>query len=142
MEAHFPGQAPAGTGETEQKGGKGPVRQRSRAPLQQGSGEVVEGPLIALAPGAFAPRSLGVRAPLAKVVALAPGTLQGTIFPPEHMEVGVALVGVEAVVHMGAHRHGCASPGVGKPVLPLGDSHMCRPGLRSYKSREIERRNL
>src|SRR5262249_16925984 len=86
--------------------------------------------------------ALVVRAPLANVVALAPGTLQGTIFPPEHMEVGVALVGVEAVVQMGAHRHGCASPGVGKPVLRLGDSHMCMPGLRSYKSREIERHGI
>jgi hypothetical protein len=106
MDAHFPGHAPGGTGETQQKGGKDPVRQRSLAPMQQGISKVVEGPLTAMAPVAFAPGSIVVRAPLANVVTLAARTLQQTIFPPERMDVGLALFGVEELVQMGEHRHG------------------------------------
>jgi hypothetical protein len=87
MDAHFPGNAPGGTGETQQKGGKDPIRQRSLAPMQQGIGKVVEGPLTAMAPVAFAPGSIVVRAPPANVVALAAQTLQRTIFPSERMSV-------------------------------------------------------
>ena len=106
MDTHFLGNAPGGTGETQQKGGKDPIRQWSLTPMQQGISKVVEGPLTAMAPGAFAPGSILVRAPLAKMVALAARTLQRTIFPPERMDVGLALFGVEEVVQMGEHRHG------------------------------------
>ena len=74
--------------------------------MQEGIGEVVEGTLAAVTPGAFATRSILIRAPLANVVALAPRTLQRTIFPPERMDVGLALFGIEELVQMGEHRHG------------------------------------
>jgi hypothetical protein len=32
--------------------------------------------------------------------------LERTIFPPQHMDVRLALFGVEELVHMGEHRHG------------------------------------
>jgi hypothetical protein len=69
-------------------------------------GEVVEGALAAVAPVAFAPRSIVVIAPWIHVVTLAPGTLQGTIFPPERMDVGVTLLDVEELVDVREHRHG------------------------------------
>jgi hypothetical protein len=69
-----------------QKGGEEPVRQRSLALVQQDMGEVVEGALAALAPGAFALGAVVVRAPASNVMALAPRTWQRTIFPPQYME--------------------------------------------------------
>jgi hypothetical protein len=86
---------------TPQKGRKDPVRQRPLALVQQGLGEVVEGPLATMAPGAFAPGATSVRAPAANVVALAARTLQRTVFPPQQMDIGLALFGVEEVVQMG-----------------------------------------
>ena len=74
--------------------------------MQQGSGEVVEGALTAMAPGAFAPGAVLVCAPLANMVALAARTLPRTIFPPERTDVGLALFRVEELVDMGKHRHG------------------------------------
>jgi hypothetical protein len=32
--------------------------------------------------------------------------LQRTVFPPQRMDIGLALFGVEEVVQMGAHWHG------------------------------------
>ena len=84
--------------------------------MEQGSGEVVEGALAAMAPVAFAPGAVLVCAPLANVVALAARTLQRTIFPPEHPDVRLALFGVEELMQMGEHWHGGESPGVVKPV--------------------------
>jgi hypothetical protein len=40
------------------------------------------------------------------VEALAARTLQWTVFPPEPMEVGVALFSTEKLVEMGEYRHG------------------------------------
>jgi hypothetical protein len=74
--------------------------------VQEGLGEVVEGPLAAMAPVAFAPGAVVVCAPLANVVALAARTLQWTIFPPERTDVRLALFGVEELMHMGEYRHG------------------------------------
>jgi hypothetical protein len=52
------------------------------------------------------------------------------------MDIGLALVGVEEVVHMGEYWHGGESPGVVKQVLQrLGDSHIFVTFLRSYKPR-------
>jgi hypothetical protein len=47
-----------------------------------------------------------VHAPLANVVALAARTLQRTVFPPQHMDIGLALFGIEELVQIGEHRHG------------------------------------
>jgi hypothetical protein len=66
--------------------------------MQQGIGEVVEGPLATVAPVALAPGAVLVGTPLSNVVALAARTLQWTIFPPECTEVRLALFGVEEVV--------------------------------------------
>ena len=74
--------------------------------MQEGLGEVIEGALTAVAPVAFAPGTVLVRAPAANVVALAPGTLEWTIFPPQRTDVRLALFGVEELMQMGAHRHG------------------------------------
>jgi len=82
MDAQLAGDAPGRAGETQQKGGENPVRQGACAPMQQGRGEVVEGPLTAMAPVTFAPGSLLVCAPLSDMVALAAPTLQRTILPP------------------------------------------------------------
>ena len=73
--------------------------------MQQGRGEVVEGALAAMAPGAFTSGTVLVHAPLANVMALAPRTLEGTIFPPERMDVGLALFSVKKLVQMGERRH-------------------------------------
>ena len=71
-----------------------------------GSGEVVEGALAAMAPVAFASGTVVVRAPASNVVALAARTLERTVFPPERMDVRLALFGVEEVVYIREHRHG------------------------------------
>ena len=69
-------------------------------------GEVVEGPLAAVAPVALAPRAVVIRTPGIDVLALAPRTLERTILPPEYTDVRLALFGVEESVDMGEHRHG------------------------------------
>jgi len=66
--------------------------------MQQRRGEVVEGALATMAPVAFAAGAVLVGTPLSNVVALAPGTLEGTIFPPQRMDVGLALFEAEEVV--------------------------------------------
>src|SRR5215510_13617989 len=99
-------------------------------------GEVVERALAAVAPVAFAPGSVMVLAPRIDVLALAPGTLEWTIFPPECVNVRLALVGVEEFVDVREHRHGSASPVVVRSGRTRrGDSHIFRPVLRCYKLR-------
>ena len=66
--------------------------------MEQGIGEVIEGALATVTPVAFASRSVVVRAPRINVLALASGTLEGPIFPPQRMDVGLTLVGVEELV--------------------------------------------
>jgi hypothetical protein len=61
-------------------------------------GEVVEGALAAVTPIAFAPGSVVVLPPRIDVLALAPGTLEGTIFPPQRMNISLTLVDVEELV--------------------------------------------
>ena len=106
MPPHRPGNTPRRAGETAQTGDEYPGRQWPLALVQQGSGEVVERALAALAPGACASGAIVVRAPAANVVALAARPLQWTVFSPERMDGGWALVGVEELMHMGEHRHG------------------------------------
>jgi hypothetical protein len=61
-------------------------------------GEVVEGPLAAVAPVALAARAVVVCPPGIDLLALAPRTLERTIFPPERVDVGVTVFGVEELV--------------------------------------------
>ena len=61
-------------------------------------GQIVEGPLAAVAPVALAPRAVVVYPPGIDVPALAPGTLEGTLFPPQRMGVGLTVFGVEELV--------------------------------------------
>ena len=68
-------------------------------------GEVVEGPLAAVAPGALAPGAVVVRPPGIDVLALAPGTLERTLFPSERMDVGLTVFGVEELVDICEHGH-------------------------------------
>ena len=74
--------------------------------MQQGRGEVVDGALATMAPGAFAARAVLVGVPLSTAVALASRTLERTILPPEGTDGGEALFGVEKVVQMREDRHG------------------------------------
>jgi hypothetical protein len=60
--------------------------------------EVVEGPLAAVTPIAFAPGSIVVLPPRIDILALAPRTLEGPIFPPQRMNVNLTLVDVEELV--------------------------------------------
>jgi hypothetical protein len=72
---------------------------RTFTPLvQERIGQVIEGALAAIAPVAFTPGAVVIRAPRINVVAPAPGTLQRALFPPQCMNVGVTLVDVEEFV--------------------------------------------
>jgi hypothetical protein len=61
-------------------------------------GQIIEGPLAAVAPVALAPRAIVVRPPGIDVLALALGALEQTLFPPEGMDVGLTLFGVEELM--------------------------------------------
>jgi len=69
--------------------------------------EIVEGALATLlfAAVAFQARLGVVGAPGPNVVALAPGTLEGTIFPPQRMDVCLALFEAKELVDIGKRRH-------------------------------------
>jgi hypothetical protein len=62
--------------------------------------EVIEGALAAVTPVAFTARAVVIRPPRIDVLALAPGTLERTIFPPERMDIEVAGIGVEELVEV------------------------------------------
>src|SRR5262249_3994870 len=81
MAPHLPRNTPGRTGKAQQKGGEDPVPHRPLALVQQGMGDGVEGALAAMAPVAFAPGAVLVRAPASNVVALASRAWQRTIFP-------------------------------------------------------------
>jgi hypothetical protein len=66
--------------------------------VEQGSGEVVEGALATVTPVSFTPGAIVVLPPRIDILALAPGTLEGTIFPPQRMDGGLTLVDVEELV--------------------------------------------
>ena len=82
------------------------MRERPLALMEHGVSEIVEGALTAVAPVPFASGSIVIIAPWIDSVALAPGTLEGTIFPSQRMDVGLTLFGVEEVVDVREHRHG------------------------------------
>jgi len=58
----------------------------------------IEGALAAVTPVAFASGTVAIHPPRIDVLALAPGTLEGPLFPPERMDIDVAAIGVEEVV--------------------------------------------
>ena len=68
--------------------------------MEEGVGEVVKGPLAAVAPVALAPGAVVVRAPGIDVLALAPGTLEWALLPPQRVGVGVTLFGVEELMNV------------------------------------------
>jgi hypothetical protein len=68
--------------------------------VEEGIREVIEGALAAVTPGAFAARAVVIRPPRIDLLALAPGTLQGPIFPSERMDIDVAGIGVEELVEV------------------------------------------
>jgi hypothetical protein len=74
--------------------------------VEEGIGEIVEGTLAAIAPVPFAPGSVVVVPPRIDVLALTSGTLEGTIFPQEDMNVGLTLLRAEELVDIGEHGHG------------------------------------
>jgi hypothetical protein len=74
--------------------------------VEQGISPIIEGALAAITPVAFASGSVVIRPPRIDVLALAPGTLEGTIFPPERVDIGVAGIGVKELVDIREHRHG------------------------------------
>ena len=78
--------------------------------MQQGLSKVVEGALAASAPVAFTPGSVVVLAPGIDLVAVAPGTLEWAIFPPQGVDVRLTLLGAEELVDVGEHRHDEESP--------------------------------
>jgi len=66
--------------------------------VEEGIGEIVEGTLAAIAPIPFAPGAVVVVPPRIDVLALTSGTLEGAIFPPEGMNVGLTLLSAEELV--------------------------------------------
>jgi hypothetical protein len=68
------------------------VWERPLALVQQSVGEVIEGALAAVAPVAFAPGAVVVIAPRIDILALTPGTLERSIFPPECMNIDAAIL--------------------------------------------------
>ena len=134
MDTHLPGNAPRRAGETEEKGGQNPVWQRPLALMEQGIGQIVKSALAAVAPVAFASRSVVVLAPRINVLALTPGALQRAIFPSERMDRGVACVSVEELVEMGENGHSRESPLVPRSVLKCRrDSQLFTMLFPSYK---------
>ena len=69
-------------------------------------GEVIEGALATVTPVPFTPGAIVILPPRIHIPALAPGTLEGTIFPPQRMDVGLTLVNVEELVDVCEYRHG------------------------------------
>ena len=82
------------------------MRQRPLALGQQRVGEVVEGASTAVAPVAFQPWTVVVHAPGTDVTALAPGTVERTIVPPEGMNVCLTRFSTEELVDVREHGHG------------------------------------
>jgi hypothetical protein len=66
--------------------------------MEQGMGQIVEGALAAVAPVALAPRAIVVCPPGIDVLTLAPGTLEWTVLPPQRMDIGLTVFGVEELV--------------------------------------------
>src|SRR5712692_9119080 len=105
-DTHFSGDAARRARKAQQKGREDPMRQRPLALGQQRVSEVVAGAPTAVAPVTFQSWSLVVRAPGPNVVALTPGTVERTIFPPQCVDVRVTLIGVEELMYVRENGHG------------------------------------
>ena len=86
------------TRQAQQEGGENPIWQRALALVKQCMGEVVEGPLAAVTPVALTPWPIVVVPPRIDLQTLAPGALEGPLFPAQRMDVGVTLVDVEELM--------------------------------------------
>jgi hypothetical protein len=98
MDAHLSGDATRRAREAQQEGGEDPVRQRPLTSGQQRVREVIEGAPTAAAPVTFQPWPIMVSPPGTEVVTVTAGTLERAIFPSEHMEIGLAGIGMEELV--------------------------------------------
>ena len=106
MDLHLPGKTMRRTGQAQEEGGKYPVPQCPLTLGHQRVGEVIKGASATVAPVALSSWPVVIHAPVPNIVALAPGTGQWTLLPPQGMEIGVAGVSVEEVVEGGKDRHG------------------------------------
>jgi hypothetical protein len=108
MHPQLSGNAARGTRQAQEKRRENPVHDRALAAIQERSCEVIEGALATLlfTAVAFEAGLVVVGAPGPDVVALTPRTLEGSLFPPQRMDVGVTLIDVEEVVDIREHRHG------------------------------------
>ena len=68
-------------------------------------GEVIEGAVAPVTPVPFTPGSIVILPPRIHIPALAPGTLEGAIFPPQRMDVGLAGFDTEQLVYMREGQH-------------------------------------
>jgi len=73
---------------------------------QERVGEVIKGASAAVAPVALSSWPIVIRAPVPNLVALALGTGQRMLVPPQGRELGVAGVSVAEVVEVGKDRPG------------------------------------
>jgi hypothetical protein len=99
-ETQLPRKTTRRTGETPQENGKNPVRERPLALMESGVGEVVEGASAAMAPGAFAPGSIVVRAPGTDVLTGTAGPLEWALLPSQRTNGGLAGFSTETLVQM------------------------------------------
>jgi len=100
MDAQLSGNAARGAREAQEKRREYPVHDRALTAIQERAREVIAGALAALLfPAVALQARLGVvGAPGTNVVALTAGTREGPIFPPECMDVRLALCETEEVV--------------------------------------------
>jgi hypothetical protein len=98
MHTQLPGDATGRTREAQQKGGQNPIRERPLALGEERLRQVVKGTPAVFAAVAFEARSVMISTPGTNLLAVAMGTLQGAIFPPQRMDIGVASVGMEELV--------------------------------------------
>jgi hypothetical protein len=100
MDAQLSGNTPRRARQAQQKGGEKPVGEGALAAVQEGAREVIEGALAGLLFTAVAlqPRLVVICPPGTNIVALTAGTLEGTIFPPQRMDVRLTLVDIEELV--------------------------------------------
>src|SRR5215475_4554726 len=100
MDPQLFGNTPRCTRQAQEKRGQNPVHHRALAAIQERAREVMEGALAGLLFTAVALQSrlVVIGPPGTNMVALTAGALQGTIFPPQRMDVCLALVDVEELV--------------------------------------------
>jgi hypothetical protein len=112
------------------------LRERPLALGEERLRQVVKGTPAVFAAVAFEARSVMISTPGTNLLAVAMGTLQGAIFPPQRMDIGMARVGMEELVELGEHRHDGESPVVTRATLErIGRFSLCITLLPRYKLR-------